>query len=248
MNKNYLFLLYSIVPLYIGLTQAFAQNSTAAHSGATDFTNQALELLVQQGITLTSGLLGLGVTALIAWLRRRGIPVSSEQEKMFKDIITKRYESLAKQSWTTIRNNPKKLDQYWAELSKGQIPIEFQNTLKKEGMQFAMELKNNPEFRDFAKNITQKGMEKLTADIRNNLKLNYQKRMIDVIPKLASIAVEAAFDDKVTTVEQWAEKSLENLKPLLLSAEALDTELNLMIVIKSEINKKLQSGWLIAKK
>jgi hypothetical protein len=66
--------------------------------------------------------------------------------------------------------------------------------------------------------------------------------MIDVLPKLASAAVDSAFDPNVRDVETWGRKSLENLKPLLLSTEAIDTEENLMILLKSEINKRIQAG------
>jgi hypothetical protein len=44
----------------------------------------------------------------------------------------------------------------------------------------------------------------------------------------------------VTDVETWAKKSLGNLKPLLLSTEAIDKEGNLMIIIRAKINRRLQ--------
>jgi hypothetical protein len=103
-----------------------------------------------------------------------------------------------------------------------------------------MELKQNKEFRDFAKNITDTGMKKLLKDLRTNLKNGYQQQMLDVIPKIASVAVDSAFDPNVSDVEAWSKNALENLKPLLLSTEALDNENNLMIIIKAEINKRLQ--------
>ena len=49
------------------------------------------------------------------------------------------------------------------------------------------------------------------------------------------------FDPKVNSVESWSKKALEDLKPLLLSTEAIDTEPNLMIIIKAEINRRLQA-------
>ena len=55
--------------------------------------------LVDQGIAQVSGIVGVGVAALVAWLRKKGIPVTTEQERMFKEIVTKRFESLAKESW-----------------------------------------------------------------------------------------------------------------------------------------------------
>jgi ribulose bisphosphate carboxylase small subunit len=189
-------------------------------------------------------ILGLGVTALVHWIRSKGIPVSDQQEAMFRDIVTSRFAKLAKDSWKEMREHPKNLDRYWDELSQGHIPKEFQDKLKKEGYDFAMELKQNREFRDFARDITKdvtgKAMERLLKDLRTNLANEYQEYMIDVIPKIASTAVDSAFDPKVDNVETWAKTALENLKPLLLSTEAIDTEKNLMIIIRAEINKRLQ--------
>ena len=109
-----------------------------------------------------------------------------------------------------------------------------------EGKDFAVQLKQNREFRDFAKKLSDKAMDKLLRDLRSQLKANYQRKMIDVIPKLVSIAVDATFDESVKDLDTWANVSLEKLKPLLVSAEAIDTQENLMIVIKSEINKRIQ--------
>jgi hypothetical protein len=64
--------------------------------------------------------------------------------------------------------------------------------------------------------------------------------MLDVIPKIVSTAVDSAFDPHVYDVEAWSRAALENLKPLLLSTEAMDNEKNLMIIIRAEINKRLQ--------
>ena len=147
---------------------------------------------------------------------------------------------LAKQSWTIMRDNPEKFGIYWSDLSKGHIPQEFQDNLKTQGLAFANDLKKNREFRDFSKKLSEQAMENLLKDLRTNLKNNYQKEMLDVIPKIASMAVDSAFDPKVHDVEKWSMSALENLKPLLLSTEAIDNEKNLMIIIRAEINKRLQ--------
>lgn len=234
----------AVFVLVSAVNYAYAQDSTPATSS---LQSEVLDLVVREGIALLAGILGLGVSAFIAWLRNRGLPVSSEQEEMFRNIVTQRFEKLAKDSWTEMRNNPQKLNEYWNHLRNGKIPPEFQERLRKEGKDFAMELKNNREFKDFAKNITEDAMERLLSDLRTELKNDYQKRMLDVIPKLASMAVDSAFDPEVSNVETWGNKSLENLKPLLLSTEAIDTENNLMIVIRSEINKRLQENWQLPK-
>lgn len=225
--------------------ETYIENQTIAtqNVSSSESDSDIIDLFVKEGIGIVASILGVGVGAIVAWLRKRGIPVTSEQEAMFKEIVTKRFEKLAKQSWIDMRNNPEKLDKYWDNfLRNGKIPDEFVQRLKTEGKEFALELKNNREFRDFAKKITENGIENLLTDLRAQLKSNYQKRMIDVLPKLASIAVDAAFDEKTKDVETWSKKSLENLKPLLLSSEALDTEENLMIIIKSEINKRRQKN------
>ena len=226
--------------------ETYVENQTIQTQNVASNENDSdiLDLFVKEGIGIVASIIGVGVGAIIAWLRKRGIPVTSEQEAMFKQIVTKRFEKLAKQSWTDMRNNPEKFNEYWNNsLKRGKIPDEFVQRLKTEGKSFALELKNNREFRDFAKNITEQGIDRLLVDLRAQLKNNYQKRMIDVLPKLASIAVDAAFDEQSKDVESWSSRSLENLKPLLLSSEALDTEENLMIIIKSEINKRVQKNF-----
>jgi hypothetical protein len=211
----------------------YAQTSTFSN-------NEILNSLISQFIAIFGSILALGVSALVAWLRNRGIPITSEQETMFKEVVTRRFEALAKNSWTTMRNNPEKLEEYWKDLRRGKIPQEFQTKLREEGKEFAMELKNNREFKDFAKNLTNTAMDSLLKDLRTSLKNDYQNQMIEVIPKLASIAVDSAFDPNVKDIETWGKRSLENIKPLLLSTEAVDTEQNLMLIIKSEINKRIQ--------
>lgn len=221
--------------------ETYVQNQTImTQNVGTQEKNLTLwDTLVDQGIAQASAIIGMGVAALIAWLRKKGIPITTEQEQMFKEIVTKRFESLAKESWQTMRSNPEKLDEYWKnDLSRGKIPQEFVDRLLNEGKSFAVELKQNREFRDFAKNLSDKAMDKLLRDLRSQLKANYQKRMIDVIPKLTSIAVDAAFDENVKDLDTWTHTSLEKLKPLLLSGEAIDTEENLLTVIKAEINKR----------
>lgn len=214
---------------------AYAQSSVSVEAES-----DLLELLVSELIAALAGFLGLGVSALIGWLRNRGIPVSSEQEATFRTIVTKRFQQLAKDSWTEMRDHPERLDEYWSELRNGKVPGKFVERLRKEGFEFAMELKDNREFKDFARDITELGMKRLLKDLRTELKLEYQQRMLDVIPRLASTAVDSAFNPNVTDVKIWSARALENMKPLLLSTEAIDKEENLMIVIKAEINKRLQ--------
>lgn len=220
----------------------YAQNITSKNNinSSENMRLEIVNILVTETIPIVASILGLGVTALAQWIRKRGIPLTNEQEIMFRNIVTNRFEKLAKDSWTEMRENPEKLGIYWEDLKKGHVPEEFQKRLKKEGYEFAMELKNNREFRDFAKKLTEDSMTKLLKDLRTNLKNDYQRHMLDVIPKLVSTAVDSAFDPKVTDIKKWAEKALKNLKPLLLSTEATDKEENLMILIRAEINKRLQ--------
>ena len=76
-------------------------------------------------------------------------------------------------------------------------------------------------------------MDKLLENVRVRLKADYQKRMINVIPKLASISVDAAFDENVKDPDIWSKNALEKMKPLIFSTEAVDKEENLMLVITS---------------
>ena len=129
-------------------TQNIENQNVGAEQG--DF----LDVLVQEGIAIMSGIVGVGVTAIAAWMRKRGIPVTTEQENMFKKIVTTRFEKLAKQSWQDIRENPDKINEYWNDhLSRGKIPPEFVKRLHDEGKDFAFSLKENREFRDFAKDL-----------------------------------------------------------------------------------------------
>ena len=245
----FVFLLASISsPLAYGDTviqnvETYVANQTimTQNVGPPEKTPSIWDSLVERGIAQVSGIIGVGVAALVAWLRKKGIPVTTEQERMFKEIVTKRFESLAKESWQTMRANPEKLGEYWEnDLSRGKIPQQIVDRLLTEGKSFAVELKQNREFRDFAKNLSDKAMDKLLRDLRSQLKASYQRRMVDVIPKLASVAVDAAFDENVKDFDTWTNASLEKLKPLLLSTEAIDTEENLRTIIKAEINKRIK--------
>lgn len=60
------------------------------------------------------------------------------------------------------------------------------------------------------------------------------------MPKIAEIAVDAGFKEN-QSFEDWGKEALKNIKPLLVNAEALESESNIMIIIKSEINKRLQA-------
>ena len=233
---------YAQVTVSDGGTYIENQTIESQLIGESEEESGILDLLVEEGIATLSGIVIVGLGVIVAWMRKHGIAVTTEQETMFKDIVSKRFEKLAKETWKDMRNNPDKFDEYWnSYLSKGKIPKEFVDRLHDEGSSFANELKKNREFQGFAKNLTETGTEKLLANLRTKLKSDYQKRMVDLLPKLASIAVDSAFDEKVTNGEQWAKSSLENLKPLLLSTESIDTQENLMIIINSEINKRIQS-------
>ena len=113
--------------------------------------------------------------------------------------------------------------------------------MRNEGYEFAVTLLGNKIFRNIAPNIPDCGVQKMLKDLRTNLKNDYQKRMVDVIPKLVSTAVDSAYESSVTDVKIWSKNALENLKPLLLSTEAIDNENNLMTIIRAEINKRLQT-------
>jgi len=51
--------------------------------------------------------------------------------------------------------------------------------------------------------------------LRTNLKEGYQQQTLDAIPKIASVAVDSAFDPNVSDVEIWSKNALENLKLLM---------------------------------
>jgi len=217
-----------------------------SHEGgpAVSISEQLLNILVPEIIVAVAGAFGLGIKALFKWLRSKGVEISIEQETMFKDLMTNRFKMLAKSSWETmredVRKNPKALDDYWKELKTGHIPKTLQDNLRKNGKEFAEKLRESDQFKDFAGKITENAMNRLLKNVRTNLKSDYQKQMIDVLPKLASIAVDATFLPNVKNAKTWATSALKEMKPLLLSTEALSTEDNIMIILKSEVNKRLQ--------
>jgi hypothetical protein len=247
-NKKSVIVALLVFLLMSSFNFMYAQNSMSQNniSSSGNFRSELINLAVTETIPIVASILGLGVTALAQWIRKRGIPLTDEQEAMFRQIVTNRFEKLAKDSWSEMRDHPEMLTVYWEDLKKGHVPEKFQENLRKHGYEFAMELKQNKEFRDFAKNITDIGMKKLLKDLRTNLKNGYQQQMLDVIPNIASVAVDSAFDPNVSDVETWSKNALENLKPLVLSTEALDKESNLMIIIKAEINKRLQQRLVAA--
>lgn len=200
-----------------------------------------LDTLMDEAITAAAAIISVVVVGAAAtWFRRRGIPVTSEQEAMFKEIVTKRLKDLGKESWKGMREDPDAFTHWKDELEKGKIPQYFVDKLKEQSKNFAVQLKENREFRDFAKNLTDVAMDRLLKDLRSQFKEDYHKRMLDTIPKLASVAIDSAFDKKVKDIDIWAENAFKKLKPLLLSSDALDTKDNLMTVIKAGINQRLE--------
>ena len=247
-NKKSMIIALTVFVFISTINFSFAQDNTSTNKTAPlpNIGSDWLNAVVNETIAIVGSILALGVSALVQWMRSRGIPVTDQQEAMFRDIVTDRFSKLAKDSWTTMRDHPENLDRYWNELRQGRVPQEFQDELRTQGYEFAMTLKQNKEFRDFAKNITEDGMKKLLKDLRTNLKNDYQKEMLDVIPKIASTAVDSSFDPNVNDVDTWSRAALENIKPLILSTEALDNEKNLMIIIRAEINKRLQERLRLA--
>ena len=59
------------------------------------------------------------------------------------------------------------------------------------------------------------------------------------MPKIAGIAVDSAFKQN-QNVEEWGKEALKNIKSLLVNAEVLEKESNIMLIIQSELNKRLQ--------
>ena len=218
-------------------TEIIETQNVGTQEERSDFVDTVMdEAIAAAAAIISTVVIGTAVT----WFRRRGIPVTSEQEAMFKEIVTKRLKELGKESWKAMREDENPFVHWKDELEKGKIPKEFVDGLKKQSKKFASDLRENREFRDFAKNLTDTAMDRLLKDLRSQLKEDYQKRMIDTIPKLVSVAVDSVFDKKVKDIDTWAENAFKNLKPLLLSSEALDTKDNLLIVVRSEINKRLE--------
>jgi len=220
-----------------------------AQTGSTEsvsvsVTDEFIDILVKELIAVAGAGLTVVVGVAIRWVQRQGVPITSEQETMFKQIVSERFQMLGKRSWTTMRESIKKeddaLNKYWDQLKTGHVPDEFQKILREEGKEFAVKLRSNKEFKDFAQKIQGDALDKLLENIRVRLKADYQKRMIDVIPKLASVAVDAAFDENIKDVDTWSKNALEKMKPLIFSTEAIDKEENLMLIIQAEVNKRLQ--------
>ena len=64
--------------------------------------------------------------------------------------------------------------------------------------------------------------------------------MLDTLPKIAGIAVDSTFKEN-QTFEDWGRETFKNIKPLLVNAEALESELNIQLIINSKINKRIQA-------
>jgi hypothetical protein len=143
----------------------YAQDLANSASPLANVGSDWSDAIVKETLAIMGSILALGISALVQWMRSKGIPVTDQQEAMFRDIVTDRFSKLAKDSWTTMRDHPENLNIYWDELRQGHIPQEFQEELRTQGYEFAMKLKENKEFRDFAKNIrvfnakTSKGLE-----------------------------------------------------------------------------------------
>lgn len=243
---------YVLVSLFLGTTLFgfitgsvyFAEAQDENQNFVISATDEFVDIIFKEILAIAGSFLALGVGAVIRWMQKQGVPITDAQEAMFKQVVTERFQMLAKDSWSkmreAIRNDPKAMDNYWDELKTGHVPKEFRDILQTQGLEFAKTLKENKEFRDFTGKITDTALERLLKNVRVRLKADYQKRMVDVIPKIAGIAVDAVYDKEVKDVETWSNKALEEMKPLIFSTEALDSEDNLLLIIRSEVNKRLQ--------
>lgn len=221
---------------------AFAQTSSDGEKKTVvSITDQLLDALVGEIILAIGGFFAIGLKAVFKWLRSKGVDITIQQEEAFTNLLTKRFEMLAKSSWVKMRNEPEKLETYWNELKTGHIPKELQDTLRKEGLDFAIKLKEDDQFKDFAKKLGKDSLDKLLKTARTNLKSDYQRRMLDVLPNLASVAIDAAFDPNVNDAESWAKNASNNMRSLMFSAEAVDNQNNIMLILKAEANKRLQA-------
>jgi len=198
--------------------------------------NSLIDSIVNEGIAVSASIIGMGLSYLFFWLRKKGIEITPQQEKMFKELLTNRYKKLAKDSWKTFRADETK---FTDALREGRIPNDLVTILTSNGKEFAEELLKKNEFKDFAKNLAEGTVDKLLEDIRTDLKNENQKRMLDILPKIAGIAVDSAFKEN-RSFKDWGEEALKNIKPLLVNAEALESESNLRLIIESEINKRIQ--------
>lgn len=235
----------------IALLPVSVYGEVAVNDGATYIENQyvgedeskrdpldsLIDTLVNEVITISVPILVTGLGSLFFWLRKKGIEITPEQEKMFKELLTNRYKKLAKESWKTFRSDEAK---FASALKEGRIPEDLATSLKTNGEEFADELLKKKEFQDFSKNLAKGTVTKMLENIRTDLKNENQKKMLDLLPKVASIAVDSTFKEN-RSVEDWAKDALVNIKPLLVNSEALEKETNLMIIIESEINKRLQA-------
>ena len=165
-NKESIIIALTVFFLISTVNFLFAQDNLAdSGSPPTNVGSDWRDAIVKETIAIMGSILALGISALVQWMRSKGIPVTDQQEAMFRDIVTDRFSKLAKDSWTTMRDHPENFNIYWDELRQGHIPQEFQEELRTQGYEFAMKLKENKEFRDFAKNIrvfnakTSKGLE-----------------------------------------------------------------------------------------
>jgi len=230
-------LVYGQVTVTDGATyvenQFVGETNTSNEQNPTD---SLVDSFVEEVIAISVSIVGTGLTSLFFWLRKKGIEITPDQEKMFKQIITERYKKLAKNTWASFRDNE---EEFISALSDGKIPPKFAEELKKDGKEFAEELLKKKEFQDFATNLAKDSVDKILENIRTELKTENQKRMLDVLPQIASIAVDAAFKEN-QSFEDWKKEALNNIKPLLINSEALEKESNIILIIAAEINKRLQ--------
>lgn len=97
MKFNYIFL--SVIMASIILFPAAVYGEVSVNDGATYIENQYIgedeskpdpldslvDTLVDEAITISAPILATGLGSLFFWLRKKGIEITPEQEKMFKE-------------------------------------------------------------------------------------------------------------------------------------------------------------------
>lgn len=259
----------SLIPSSYGLenqviTKQSINNQTIINVNVTvpENDDNLISKLIDNGLVTTFSIVGTGLSAIVIWFRRRGIPPFNEQEKIVTELTISKLEEQLELMWSHIINeiqeNNKLIEYYWQSFGNGTIPQESYENLLTNVVVNVKKMENERSLNDYFKGI-EISADKLVERLFVQVFQKYQKSITDeTVDKIVKISVNFAydqndslrywedFDELVSIPLRWLNDSLIYMKPLIIANKLLIREENLVMLAKIEIAKSLKENPPIA--
>ena len=247
MEKN------STIILVVLFCLSFSQVNDSFAEDQDGIVDPVQEGIANQLIAVIGIIAAAGVGAVFTWLRERQAPPSSEQDKLFNEIVEQAYFQSYLSDWRklwgkiteaeTTKEAEEFIEREWnSYLGKKLFPAtkEERDQIKNKIRAYAWNKAKRSHLRTITKNKAL--FDAKMENIFNNADVAYYKYVNDMLPDFVARAVTATGNQKrdITDhnqIEEWEKDALKKLMRLLIFAFGREDTEVLRIMIKSEINK-----------